>query len=116
MGVTDLLAKRIRYCGFEAIVVCDGRCDKAWGISQRPVLTKYPDGAPKDFVPDADLGTAPLLPGTAEGMDGPEISRKPQPRHPEHRLNKWCVRECERSTMLPDKPGFRAPGVWGLLP
>lgn len=112
----NLLAKRIRYCGFEAIVVCDGKCDKAWGMSKRPVLTAYPDGSPKDFAPDADLGTAPLLPGTSEGMDGPEMSRKPQPEHPEHRLNKWCVRECERATMLPDKPGFRAPGVWGPLP
>jgi len=41
------------------------------------------------YLPDSSLGIAPADPGTEEGG-----VRKPQ--HPDDRLNKWCVRACER--------------------
>ncbi len=86
-----ILTKRITYSGQAATVVCDGKCDKAWGINHRPrtQLSSNPD----DYVwkSDAETGTAPVDPGTYEGGHG----KTPLS------LNKWCVRECERCVMTP---------------
>lgn len=83
-----ILIKRIRYFGQEIAVACDGRCDKAWGRSSRPRADEL--GA--DLMADDELETAPADPGSIEGTDI-------KPRRPEDRLNKWCVRECERSVI-----------------
>ena len=67
------------FCFKPVAITCDGRCDLAWGINWRGRK------APK----------APIDPGTYEGGEG-----KPQPPYPPAKHNKWCVRECERSTMV----------------
>ena len=85
--------KQITFFGQQVTMACDGRCAKAWGISQRPKVEfdpKEPDDVA--WLADDELGEAPADPGTYEGghakPDGP------------HDMNKWCARECERSKMF----------------
>ena len=82
----------ITYCGQPAKVKCDEKCNKAWGVSQRPrqQLSDNPD----DYVmfSDDELGEAPENPGTYEGGHG-------KPRPGDYKPNKWCVRQCERCAM-----------------
>lgn len=89
-----MLAKTILYFGQPSCVACDGNCAKAWGINNRP---KVQVGTHEDdyaFLADDELGEAPVDPGTYEGE-----CAKPVSQH--ELLNKWCVRECERSTVHP---------------
>lgn len=84
------IIKLVRYFDQPMAVACDVKCDKAWGVSQRPRV--YFDPADEDdsaYVSDGELGTAPIDPGTYEGGYG-------KPQMPAQRMNKWCVRECER--------------------
>lgn len=78
--------------GTRRVAFCDGLCSKAWGINNRPrrQLSEHEDDYV--FLGDDELGEAPSDPGTYEGGDA-----KPTP--PVERLNKWCVRECERSSV-----------------
>jgi hypothetical protein len=88
-----MIAKAIFYFENPCAVACDARCDKAWGINSRPKIEFDPE-EPDDYAykSDRELGLAPVDPGTYEGGHG-------KPQHPDERLNKWCVRECERSRM-----------------
>jgi hypothetical protein len=88
-----MIAKAIFYFENPCAVACDARCDKAWGINSRPKIEFDPE-EPDDYAykSDRELGLAPVDPGTYEGGHG-------KPQHPDERLNKWCVRECERSAM-----------------
>lgn len=109
------ISKTILFFGKSKALVCDGRCDKAWGINNRPRLyfqeslivarALAPEELPRDpddivYLSDAALGAAPEDPGTYEGDDG-----KPSavPLTDPSRMNKWCARECERSALL--EPG-----------
>lgn len=109
------LSKTILFGGRSAVLVCDGRCDKAWGINNRPSLyfqesltvprALNAGERPRDHddmvhIGDDALGTAPANPGTYEGGHG-----KPSalPLTDPSRMNKWCARECERSAIL--EPG-----------
>lgn len=91
-GVASMHSKPIRFFGRPVVLACDGRCDKAWGISVRPREHFDPD-EPDDyaFLADDELGKAPDAPGTFEGGDS-------KPAGP-HAMNRWCARECERSTL-----------------
>jgi len=85
--------KEIIFAGKKCSVACDGKCSKAWGINLRP--RKYFDeDSPDDYVwlSDDELGDAPDNPESYKDGQG-----KPQCR--KDRLNKWCVRECERSQL-----------------
>jgi hypothetical protein len=86
------IARRIIYFGQPGVVICDARCDKAWGINHRPQVQFSDDPDDTAFLSDAELGEAPADPGTYEGGCA-------KPTEPSERLNKWCVRECERSAM-----------------
>ncbi len=108
-----MLEKDIVYFGKPAQVACDNNCRKAWGHNGRPQVYFDRDGMvvgihgengkdfqPEDwdnfaYLPDYLLGEAPDDPGTYEGEHG-----KPdwQIQTPD-KLNKWCVRECERSAI-----------------
>ena len=92
----------IRYFGHPCLLICDGNCEKAWGMNQRPsaynvdgvyVRMDYPDEDDCCYLADDELGDAPIYPGSFEGSDGKPIEYQ-------DRLNKWCCRECERSEML----------------
>jgi len=80
-----ILTTDIIYFGKKVKVTCDNKCEKAWGFNSRP-RKELKDGF--DYLTDAELGDAPIDPGTYEGGYG-------KPMHPE-KHNKWCVRECER--------------------
>lgn len=86
-----MLIKAIRYFDHPCAVGCDARCDKAWGIHARPRI-EYDQENDYAFLADGELGIAPVDPGTYEGRDA-------KPTHPHDRLNRWCVRECERSSI-----------------
>lgn len=88
-----MIHKVVLYFGQPMGVACDARCDKAWGINNRPRV-RFGDEDDYAFLADDELGTAPTDPGTYEGGVG-------KPQGPEYRLNKWCVRECERSSNTP---------------
>lgn len=88
--------KNVVYCGKKVLLFCDGICEKAWGRNSRP--RKEDDSA----VPDDELGVAPLDPGTIECRDC-----KPLPD--EEKLNKWCMRECERSDFIDIGDGDLSP-------
>lgn len=90
-----MIKKEIKYFGEMVTAICDGKCGKAWGHNNRPKVYIHPegeDGDPDDYyyLPDHELGEAPEDPGTYEGCDG-------KPVNDDEMMNKWCVRECERS-------------------
>jgi hypothetical protein len=91
--MNPVLTKRITYFGQPAVVGCDARCEKAWGINSRPrVQLSAKNDDDYAYLADPELGWAPADPGTYEGGDG-------KPSAPCERMNRWCVRECERSDM-----------------
>ena len=97
-----MITKRITFCGQSATHACDGRCDKAWGSNSRPTVPSRKERAtatdPDDFayLSDDELADAPTDPGTYEGGHAKPIGAKTAGD-----INKWCVRECERSWMSP---------------
>ena len=115
--------KVILFGGRSAVLVCDGRCDKAWGINNRPQLyfqeslaiprALAPGEQPRDpndtvYLGDAELGTAPEDPGTYEGGDGkPSAMPLTDPSH----MNRWCARECERAAVLEPGEDLVAPNL-----
>ena len=100
----------IRYFDHPCLLICDGNCEKAWGINNRPsaynIDSEYtpmergdtPDDDSFDeddscYLADGELGEAPVCSGIWEGGHG-------KPTEHQGRLNKWCCRECERSETL----------------
>lgn len=90
------------YFGQPIIIVCDCRCEKAWGISNRPQLQLSDDENDSAYLADGELGEAPTHPGTWEGGEV-------KPLTPEGPHNKWCARECERSVMIDPGEIFELP-------
>ncbi len=90
------MEKEIIYLGIPAKVVCDEKCDKALGKNSRPKVQLSADPEDYAYLLDSELGIAPVNPGTYEGEFG-------KPRLKSDRLNKWCVRECERSVISEKK-------------
>lgn len=80
----------ILFFGQKMKIVCDEKCEKAWGKNNRPRILLSEDGE-DNFVllADSELGIAPQDPGTYEGSDA-------KPTESWEKPNKWCVRECER--------------------
>ena len=95
-----MLIRACLYFEHPVAVVCDAKCNKAWGITGRPREQLSEDVDDFAYLSDVELGDAPRDPGTWEGGHG-------KPVRPEDRMNKWCVRECERSSMYPPAPGDR---------
>lgn len=87
-----MIIKKIIFFGQAAAVGCDEKCHKVWGMSNRPKkqLSDNPDDW--EYLPDIHLPDAAPPPETYEGGCG-------KPERDEDKLNKWCVRECERCTM-----------------
>lgn len=105
--VNGMIAKAILFFGSPCVLACDAKCHKAWGIQNRERVLMagdpYEDGISEKemfsrendwaYLADHELGKAPDDPGTYEGDCA-------KPTSPDERLNKWCARECERSTMV----------------
>lgn len=87
------MKKQITYYGKQVIVSCDQKCNKAWGINNRPKLDlDEDDDDDYCYLSDDELDDAPEDPGTYEGGNAKPIEGEDVP-------NKWCVRECERCEM-----------------
>jgi hypothetical protein len=82
----------IQYFYTTVNVRCDGKCQKAWGINNRPKKQLSGDEDDYEFLADAELPVAPKDPGTYEGGSAKPLDVSLFP-------NKWCVRECERCQM-----------------
>lgn len=95
-----MITKAITYFGQRCVVACDGRCDKAWGINGRPYtqLSKVDD----DYVYLGDdvLGAAPGPGETAIIAEGVDAKPSAAPLNDGEQMNRWCVRECERSRIF----------------
>ena len=113
-----MIAKSILFFEHNVILICDGKCEKAWGCSNRPQIYHYylpaafEDEAICDDtcdMADNELGIAPSYPGTWEGRDGKPLTKG-------SRLNRWCARECERSILIPDGDMPDAIGFDNNLP
>ena len=91
-----MIAKSIIYFENKCILICDGKCNKAWGMNNR----KEKDSG--EYYKDNELKTAPVNPGTYEGGHA-------KPKDNEQILNKWCCRECEISKMVKDNEDFELP-------
>lgn len=75
------------------VCACDLKCEKAFGVNGRPRIDFDPaDPDDNAMLSDDELGEALRNPGTYEGGHG-------KPMHPTE-MNKWCIRECERSVMV----------------
>lgn len=105
-----MLTKQIQY-GTPCTLACDGQCDKAWGISGRPMDDL--SGDPDDYVYLADdvLGTAPGPGDTACISEGSDMKPSAAPIADGQRMNKWCARECERSTIADRGEALRLPDM-----
>lgn len=85
-----MIKKEIMWFGDKCILACDGKCEKAFGINNRPYRKLSKDSDDYEFMSDSEVGVAPDDPGTYEGGCG----KTPKS------LNKWCARECERSKIF----------------
>lgn len=79
----------VPYFGQPMRVTCDRKCNKAWGMNNRPRIQLSYKEDDYAFLADDELGEAPVDPGTYEGQHAKPLS-------PDEFPNKWCVRECER--------------------
>jgi len=93
-----MIQKAIVFFGRNVTVACDANCDKAWGINQRPCVQLSADPDDVAYIADDELGMAPEDPGTYEGGDA-KPTQRPMTGDA---MNRWCVRECERHTFLPE--------------
>ena len=82
-------SKQITFMGRPMVMACDGKCEKAWGVNNRPRVTFGEDPDNFAWLSDAETDKAPDDPGTYEGGCA-------KPKNPDG-MNKWCARECERS-------------------
>lgn len=89
----DILKNECIFFGNFVITICDLKCEKAWGMNNRPRIW-LDDNDADDYVylSDDELGRAPDDPCWYEGGDA-------KPYKPRYH-NKWCVRECERCQMF----------------
>lgn len=105
------IEKHLTFFGQRARHSCDAKCSKAWGGHARPkvMLGTKIHGGPYDgeenlddyfYYSDAELGVAPAESGNTEGDDD-----KPERVTGPESINRWCVRECERSRLTdPGRP------------
>jgi len=102
-GVSWVIKSRIIFCGVPSLLVCDGKCNKAWGLNERERVQLDPeDEDDYEFKADHELGDAPEDPGTYEGSHAKPVDQQ---------HNKWCARECERSEMVPISDN-KIPRLW----
>ncbi len=89
-----MLTKEIKWFNRKAILACDGKCSKAFGINLREKINLDPnDEDDYYYLSDDEVGIAPIDTGIYEGGH-------PKPNNESQKLNKWCARECERSSIF----------------
>lgn len=84
------MEKIITYFGQELKIACDEKCNKAFGIINRPRINlDENDFDDYVFLSDDEIGEAPKKPcSMEEGNIKPSDTRLAP--------NNWCIQECER--------------------
>ena len=83
------MEKIIKHFDKEVTIICDEKCQKAWGIVRRPFEQLSDDVDDIVYLSDDELGIAPVDPETYEGDNAKPTFKTEIP-------NKWCIRQCER--------------------
>ena len=92
MKEAPIFFSEIIYFGEKARVGCDAKCNKAFGMNLRPTSQRSNNEDDWEFLADDELEVAPAVTGeTEDSVD------KPLSLSEAH--NKWCVRQCERSSV-----------------
>jgi hypothetical protein len=94
-----MICKQIQMHGMQVTLVCDGRCDKAFGIADRPTRELGYDEDDFVYLTDDELGTAPA-PDAIESREGGNTKPSAEPIQDGERMNRWCARQCERCGRL----------------
>ena len=70
-----MIKKEINYFGQKAMICCDEKCDKAWGINSRPKI-QLDENNEDDYayLSDDELGIAPIDPHTYEGSQAKPVN------------------------------------------
>lgn len=97
-----MIARSIVFFGHPCLLVCDAKCNKAWGINQRPTNQLSEEEDDYEWLADDELPEAPEYPGTFEGGEGKPVDKS-------QRLNRWCARECERHIIVDNNEDFVLP-------
>jgi hypothetical protein len=115
-GARTVLVKTISWFGRDVSLACDGRCDKAFGINGRPKT--YLGDDPDDYVylGDDAIGMAPGPGETVIMTEGSSLKPSAGPLTDATKMNKWCARECERSTMAEEGEAIRLPDLQNPTP
>lgn len=98
-----MITKDVIYFGDPVTMACDGNCAKAWGINGRPKhYFQDKEVEPDDYVfkSDSELGTAPPPGSTVGASEGGHVKPSALKLNDGTRMNKWCVRECERAIIV----------------
>ncbi len=97
--MTEPLRKEVPYMGQPVALMCDGKCNKAWGLNSRPKKMLSDNEDDYVFLSDGELGEAPdgETLGTFEGF---QTKPSATPLTNGEDMNKWCARECERCRMI----------------
>jgi len=101
--------KAIVWFGRDCTLACDGRCDKAWGINGRPSHAFSDDPDDYVYLADGELGNAPGPGETAICSEGGHMKPSATIVTNGKAMNKWCSRECERSTIAEVGDRLRLP-------
>jgi hypothetical protein len=93
MKEQKVFVSKVTYGEEKFVVICDGKCEKAWGKDLRPTEQNdlHPDK--QYWLNDNELKTAPSFTSSSEGYYNKPIAL------PETH-NGWCANECERSKTL----------------
>ena len=100
------IQRSMMFLGEIHIVACDGRCDKAWGVDDRPTNRLGSDHNDFEWLADGELGQAPIDPGSLSSDNG---VRKPLLVRGPDDVNEWCVDRCERMAKCRAVTSERAP-------
>jgi len=89
-----MITKTITYFSKPAVIACDAKCEKAWGMNGRERIQLSDDEDDYAYLADDELGIAPVV-----GSEDDEYGWSggiTKPSHNGDLLNKWCCRACER--------------------
>lgn len=103
-----MLKKEIIWFGKNAVLCCDGKCNKAWGMNNRPKNQLSDNEDDYEYLADHELDDAPVDPGTYECDHAKPTVVGLGLRA---RLNKWCARECERSVIAVGDEAIKLPDL-----
>jgi len=107
--------KSIIYFGKKCTVVCDGKCNKAWGIAGRPFMQLSEDVDDKVYLADDELGDAPGPMETAITFEGTDAKPSAEPISDPSLMNRWCTRQCERSDLFDGHVADFSKRVYNIL-